>query len=89
MRIKEGFRLRSVLGESVVVGEGVNQINFSKIIALNESAALLWQAIEGKEFSNEDLANILVDIYEIDQETALRDAWEMTEEWKKQGLLDD
>lgn len=89
MKIKEGFKLRSVLGESVVVGEGVKQVNFSKIIALNESATLLWQAIEDKEFCKDDLVKILIENYEIDQETALKDVSDMIEEWKKQGLLDD
>ncbi|MCF0179619.1 MAG: PqqD family peptide modification chaperone, partial [Bacteroidales bacterium] len=32
---------------------------------------------------------ILIENYEIDQETALKDVSDMIEEWKKQGLLDD
>ena len=53
--------MRTIAGESVVVGEGMAQINFNKLISLNSSAALLWQSIEGKEFTVEDLCNTLLE----------------------------
>ena len=41
MKIKEGFVLRTIVGENVVIGEGLAQINFNKMICLNSSAAYL------------------------------------------------
>ena len=41
MRIVEGFVLRDVLGQATIVGEGIGQINYSKLITLNESARIL------------------------------------------------
>ena len=35
MRIKEGFVLREVCGERVIVGEGLGAINFGKLLSLN------------------------------------------------------
>ena len=43
MKIKKGFVLRQVCGENVIVGEGLGAINFGKLLALNETAAWLWQ----------------------------------------------
>ena len=43
MKIVEGFVLRDVMGQSTVIGEGVNQVNFNKLIILNETAAFLWK----------------------------------------------
>ena len=35
MKIKEGFKLRTIVGEHIVTGEGLSQVNFNKIISLN------------------------------------------------------
>ena len=43
MKQKKGFVLREVCGEKVIVAEGLETINFGKLISLNETAALLWK----------------------------------------------
>ena len=45
MKIKDGFTLRTMLGENIVVGEGLSQVNFNKLITLNETAAFLWKEV--------------------------------------------
>jgi hypothetical protein len=87
MRIIEGFRLRDVLGQATIVGEGVEQIDFNKLITLNDSAAYLWQSVEGKEFDMQTLANSLVDKYGIDQDTALTDAKAIANKWIEIGVV--
>ena len=39
MRTKEGFVLRELMGEHILTGEGLAQINFNRIVSMNESAA--------------------------------------------------
>ena len=51
MKIKEGFLLRELCGEHIVTAEGLENINFNKLISLNETAAFLWKALIGKEFT--------------------------------------
>ncbi|MCF0166769.1 MAG: PqqD family protein [Bacteroidales bacterium] len=87
MKTAEGFKLRKVLGESVIVAEGVSQVNFNKLISLNKTAAALWESIEGKEFCIGDLVKVLTDNYEIDEETARRDVEEIVSKWQKLGLV--
>lgn len=87
MRIVEGFRLRDVMGQSTIIGEGVNQINFNKLITLNQTAAFLWKSVEGKEFDAMMLAELLVKEYEIDEELAMRDAKAILEQWSEIGLV--
>ena len=36
MKQKKGFVLRTVCGENVIVGEGLETVNFGKLISLNE-----------------------------------------------------
>lgn len=87
MRIIEGFILRNVMGQATIVGEGVGQIDFNKLITLNDSAAYLWQSVEGKEFNVQTLANLLVDKYGIDQDTALTDAKAIANKWIEIGVV--
>ena len=56
MKIKEGFVLRQMCGENIVAGEGLEHINFNKLISLNSTAAFLWQELVGKE-EGEELKN--------------------------------
>lgn len=87
MKLIEGFRLRPLGKEFIVVGEGLDQVDFNKMIALNESAAYLWKSVEGKEFSVKDLADLLVGHYEIDEETALRDSEAIAQKWLEAGII--
>ena len=89
MKIKEGFILRTVIGEHIVVAEGLAQLKFKKILNLNASAAYIWQQLDGKEFTVEDIASLLVEKYGIPMERAKNDAAAIAETWKEQGVLDD
>lgn len=89
MKINEGFELRKVCDENVIVAYGRKNIDFSKVISLNESAAFLWNAVADKEFTCQDLADILCKEYEVDAQTALKDVAQMVASWKELGLVAD
>lgn len=88
MKIKEGFELREVCGEYIVVAYGDKNIDFSKVINLNESAAIMWKAVADKDFSSDDLTAILLDTYDVDKDTANADALRIMQEWKEIGLAE-
>ena len=87
MKIKEGFVLRKIGNKDVVIGEGLDQINFNKIIALNSSATKLWEALSDKDFTEEDAIDFLEKYYEIDHATAEKDAKEVVAKWVSLGLI--
>ena len=70
MKIKDGFVLREMCGENIVAAEGIENINFNKLISLNESAAYLWRELIGKEFTTEEMAELLIVRYGIDKATS-------------------
>ena len=88
MKIVEGFRLRDVMGQATVIGEGAGQVNFNKLITLNESAAFLWRSLEGKDFDVAFVAQLLVDEYGIDVDLAQRDAEAILAQWHEVGLTE-
>ena len=87
MKTKQGFNLRQICGEHILLAEGKENIDFSNIISLNETAAFLWQQLTDKEFTPEDMAQLLVENSEVDQETALSDARGLAAEWQKAGIV--
>lgn len=88
MRIKKGFNLREICGEQIIVAEGRENIDFSRIISLNESAALLWKNVIGVDFTVDTLVSVLVENYDVDTDTALKDAAMIVEQWKDVGIID-
>ena len=88
MKIKEGFILRTICGEHVVVGEGLAQVNFNKMLSLNASAAYLWNEVTGKEFTVEDLTNLLTEKYDVTAERAAEDAAKVAEIWVREGVVE-
>ena len=77
-----------VCGEFVVVAHGMENIDFSKVISLNESAAYLWNKVKDKDFDVAELARLLTEEYEVDEATALRDVEKMMDEWREAGLAE-
>jgi hypothetical protein len=89
MKIKKGFVLRQVCGENVVVGEGLDAINFGKLLSLNETAAWLWQqATEMGDFSVESLTSRLCEEYEVTEDVARKDITGIVQQWKEVGVVD-
>ena len=87
MKIVEGFRLRDVMGQATVIGEGVGQVDFNKLITLNATAAYLWKEVEGKEFDASVLAELLMKEYGIDEELAMKDSQALLAQWVEIGLV--
>ena len=89
MRIKEGFILRSICGEYVVVGEGLAQVNFNKMLSLNNSAAYLWKELEGKDFTLDTMVDLLLENYDVTREQAADDVEKLLQIWIKEGVVQE
>jgi len=89
MKQKEGFVLRDVCGEHVIVGEGIGTIDFGKLISLNETAAWLWRkAGEMGDFTIDTLADALCEEYEVEKAQAHSDVEKMVAQWKEIGIVE-
>ena len=88
MKIKVGFVLRQMCGVNFVAGEGLQHINFNKLLSLNESAAYLWQELMGKEFTQEEMAELLIARYGIDKQLAMTDSEKLMEVWAEVGVAE-
>ena len=89
MKLKKEYKVRSMAGENVVIMQGAMGSDMTRIISLNNSSLLLWNALQDKEFEVADVANILVENYGIDLATAERDAKAWVEKLHECNLIDN
>lgn len=89
MKTRKGYTLRSLGKEFILVADGFEAVDFSRMISLNETAAFLWKEVQDKDFDAEMLTTLLTDNYDIDRETAQNDVTAMLESWTKAGIIED
>lgn len=88
MIIKKGFVLREVCGENVIVGEGLEAVNFGRLLALNETAAWLWKQAQAMgDFTIDALAERLCEEYDVTNEVAQKDVAAIVGQWQKEGVV--
>lgn len=89
MKTKSGFNIRNVCGQDLIVAEGEENIDFSNIISMNETSAYLWKAVQKmNSFTVEDMAELLLNEYEVDLKTALNDCANLAAQWGKTGIIE-
>lgn len=72
MKLKAGFMLKLVADSWIVVPIGERVVEFSELISLSESGALLWKLLEQGSDETEMLLKMREE-YEVDMETARKD----------------
>lgn len=86
MRIKDGFVLREVCGDNIVIPVGENSVDFKSVIRLNESGVLLWNALLN-DVDEQQLLKVITDEYEVDDETAIKDIKKFTQHLRDADIL--
>lgn len=87
MKIKDGYILKKVMGSYMVVPVGENVSN-SRMQALNETAAFLWDMLSSGTDADTMCAR-LTEEYDIDTETAQKDIAAFVSKLKSANLLDE
>ena len=89
MKIDARKKVRDVAGEHIVMMQGKEATDMTRVVALNASALHLHGLLLGREFNDEDVVRLMLDEYEVDEATARRDAAVWIESMKKEGLIID
>ena len=71
----------------MIVSTASGNVNMTDVFTLNETAARLWQLMEGKDITPKELAVLLCNEYEVGEEDALKDVEKQLCEWKQSGLV--
>ncbi len=87
MKIKEGFVLRRVLDEAIVIASGAASRDFHGMVKLNDSAADIWEWI-ADGLSESEISARLAEKYELSDEKAMADTASMISQMTEAGLLE-
>ena len=86
MKIKEGFVLREVAGDIVVIPSG-DTLDLNMMITLNDTGRFLWELLE-KGAEKEDLVQALTQEYDVSAEDAGAHIDVFVAKLNENGLLD-
>lgn len=88
MKINQEYKVREILGENVVVVQGRYGVDMTKVISLNESSLLLWNALYEREFEVKDVVALLMEHYDVDESQASVDAQKWIDSLVKCKLIE-
>ena len=86
MKIKNGFVLRNICDEYLVVAVGRQTLDFKGLIKLNESGAFLWEQLKNDRTEDELLAALTAE-YAVDEATAKADIAAFLSSLKEADLM--
>lgn len=87
MKIKEGFILKDLGGQMVVVAVGNATQTLNGMIKLNDSGVVLWKKLESGA-TEDELKDALMEKYEISEETAKEDVAAFVNSLKGPGIIE-
>lgn len=85
MKLKEGFLMRQVAGQTVVLPSG-DELDLNMMITLNDTGAFLWERL-GTETTQEALVEALLGEYDCDEATAVGAVAGFVEKLQSNGFL--
>ena len=88
MKIREGFILREVGGQPVVVAVGPASQIFNGMVNLNATGEFLFEKLQ-KEISEDELVKAVLEKYDVDEETARKDVQSFIETLVKPGIIEE
>lgn len=89
MELSPTHRLRQIAGENIIIAASGPEANLTRVIALNDTAARLWQEFEEREFTPDDVALFLYRTYDVTLSQAAADATAWIALLRTHGLLCD
>ena len=86
--IKKDFLIHTIANEKVLIGNG-EQINFSKMLVLNDTAAFVIEELQKQDapIALEELAQSLHNHFEVEYEVAFSDVKELINQLQEQEVV--
>ena len=88
MRIKQGHKARGIAGENVVIMQGQQGVDMTRVVALNDSSLLLWNNLLDVDFLIDDVKRILLENYDVEETVAATDAQAWIAKLQQAGLVE-
>ena len=88
MRVKDGFIVREIMGQCVVVSTGEAADTFSGMIKLNDTGKGIWEGVAAGK-TEAEIVDLIVSEYDVDREHAQKSVKKFIAEMKDKGFIVD
>ena len=88
MRVKEGFVIREVAGQILVIATGEASKDFHGMVKLNETGKDIWLGLQ-QGLSVDEIAARIETKYNVESAVALQDVEEFVANMREMGFLAD
>lgn len=87
MKVKEGFIMKKMGTQAVVVAVGSASKVFNGMVKLNDTGELMWEKLlDGA--TKEELVEAILEKYEVSEEVVSKDVDHFLETLKKPGIIE-
>ena len=87
MKIKQGFVLRKVMDNYVIIAIGDMGKNFRGMIKLNATAADVWSYLESG-YSEEQICDAMLEKYDVERDRLVADVKAILSRFAEQGFVE-
>jgi hypothetical protein len=87
MKISDGFKLRNIAGENIIVPLGAKNVDLKSLVSLNNSGAYLWSLLQSEK-TEDELLRALLEEYDVDTATAKKDLDLFVGKLRKAGIIE-
>lgn len=89
MKLKYKFVVKEVAGKPVALAVGKDSVRFNGMINLNETGKIIFELINERDVTEQEIVNTLVDMYKIDSETAESGVKHFVSGLHENGLIEE
>ena len=89
MKLDGSFELKTLAGQSIVVPGKLKNMDFTNLLTLNETAAVVWERMTQGEFEVDDLVKTLTDAYEVGEAQAHEDVVALLAKIRELGMIEE
>lgn len=86
LKIKEGFVMRNIIDEWIIVPVGARAESNTYIMSVNDTGHLLWELLE-KGTTEEEMLQAMLAEYEVDEATAKGDIEAFVQALREKAML--
>lgn len=65
MKLKEDLTLRKIGDDYVIVSPDLGMLDLTKVYSLNDTAALIWQQLQGRSFELDDMLKVIREHFQL------------------------
>lgn len=88
MRVNNGFVMRDVAGQTVIVATGEASKSFNGMIKVNETGCIVWQGLlDGSDETT--IVDRIVDRFGVDRDVAESDVRAFIDDMRRRGFLSE